>query len=100
MFHVGGEDERECVTSFPAEGYGVIRTISGGRYTVGFFDDGSLIIANKDYENGSLCIVETDAALALFDVGTETFVSTSEKQFELPAGGGVYLRIVDTGTAE
>ncbi len=90
VIHVGEEGEDDPVMMF--EGYAGIRSISGGRYAVGFFEDGTFIIANKDRQNGSACTVETDAALEIFDVETETFVSVTEKTFDIPAGGGVYLR--------
>ena len=95
VFHVGYEDEREYVTFFPAKGYGAVRAVSGGEYTVGFFEDGSFIIANKDYEEPSRCTVEADAPLEIFDIETKTFVPVTEIVFELPAGGGVYLRIAE-----
>ncbi len=93
VYHVGYEDEREYVWFFPEKGYGAIRSVSGGEYTVGFFEDGSFIIANKDYEEPSRCTVEADAPLEIFDIETETFVPVTENTFELPAGGGVYLRV-------
>ncbi len=95
VFHVGRENKKEYVTAFPAEGYGAVRAVSGGRYTVGFFEDGSFIIANKDYGNGSACAVETDAELEIFDAGAGTFVPVTENTFDIPAGGGVYLRFAD-----
>ncbi len=95
VFHVGDEDKREHVTRFTAEGYGAIRSIGGGDYTVGFFEDGTFIIANKDYEAPHRCTVTADAALEIFDIGTGTFVPVTENTFNLPAGGGVYLRVAD-----
>ena len=95
VYHVGYEDEREYVWFFPEKGYGAVRSVSGGEYTVGFFEDGTFIIANKDYEEPSRCTVEADAPLELFDVETETFVPVTENVFDLPAGGGVYLRVAE-----
>jgi len=88
VFHVG--DEADNVRFF--SGYGDIRDITGGRYTVGFFADGSFLIANKDYLQESVCTVDTDAVLEVFDTEKAAFVPVKEKQFTLPAGGGVYLR--------
>ncbi|MBR3998769.1 MAG: hypothetical protein IKI93_10560, partial [Clostridia bacterium] len=88
VFHVG--EESDPVQFFTE--YKDIRSITGGRYTVGFFEDGSFLIANKDYMNSSICTVETDTELEVFDTKKSVFVPVSEKQFTIPAGGGVYLR--------
>ncbi len=88
VFHVG--EEADPVRPF--EGYGPVRAIAGGRYTVGFFADGSFVIANKDYEASSLCALDTDAKLEVFDAEMDAFVPAAEKRFVLPAGGGIYLR--------
>ncbi len=93
VFHVGYEND--MVDEFPEEGYAGIRALGGGKYTIGFFADGSFIIANKNYKKSALCTVETDAALEIFDVETETFVPVTEKQFDIPAGGGIYLKVAD-----
>ncbi len=88
VFHVG--EEQDNVQFF--EGYGDIRTISGGRYTVGFFADGSFLITNKNYLQPSICTIGTDSVLEVFDTKAKTFVTVTEKQFTIPAGGGIYLR--------
>ena len=88
VFHVG--DEADAVQFFTE--YKGITDIRGGRYSVGFFADDSFLIANKDYLNPSLCTVETDAVLEIFDSKAGKFVPVCEKQFHIPAGGGVYLR--------
>ena len=88
VFHVG--EEKDNVQFFTE--YKDICAITGGRYTVGFFEDGSFLIANKDYINPSLCTVETDTELEIFDTKKAEFVPVTEKQFAIPAGGGIYLR--------
>jgi len=88
VFHVG--EEADNVQFFTE--YKDIKSITGGRYTVGFFEDGSFLITNKDYLNSTVCIVETDAELEMLDTNTREFVRVNNKQFHIPAGGGVYLR--------
>ena len=72
------------------DGYGKIHSITGGSLTVGFFEDGSMILANKDFDNGADVTIETDAELALFD--GETFIPCG-KTVKLEAGGGALLMI-------
>ena len=88
VFHVG--EEPDYVRRFA--GYGPVTGIGGGRYTVGFFRDGSFLIANKDYLNPSECRVETEDAPELFDGSTGEFKPASSGTFLIPAGGCVYLR--------
>jgi len=88
VFHVG--EEKDPVEFFTE--YKDIRNITGGRYTVGFFEDGSILVANKDYDNVSICTIDTDTDLEVFDTKKAEFFPVSEKQFNIPAGGGVYLR--------
>jgi len=88
VFHI--DEEAKDVQVFTE--YKDIRNISGGKFTVGFFEDGSFLIANKDYINESTCVLDTDTELEVFDTKTAAFVSVGEKQFTIPAGGGVYLR--------
>ncbi len=87
VFHVG--EEKEKVTPFT--GYGRIASIEGGNLTVGFFEDGSFILANKDFEYGAEVAVGTETGLARFD-GKE-FVPCG-KTVSLKAGGGAYLKTV------
>jgi hypothetical protein len=54
------------------------------------FEDGSMILANKDFDNGAEVTIETDADLALFD-GSD-FVPCG-KTVKLEAGSGAYLLV-------
>ena len=87
VFHVGEEKERVS----PFAGYGRISGITGGRLTVGFFEDGTFVAANKDFENGTEVTFETSAELRLFD--GENFVPCG-KTITLKAGEGAYLKLI------
>jgi len=86
VFHVG--EERERVTPFA--GYGEIRGITGGRLTVGFFGDGSFVLANKDFENGAEAALDTDAELLRLE--GEDWVPCG-RNVSLTPGGGAYLKV-------
>jgi hypothetical protein len=88
VFHVG--EEQDSVRPFA--GYGAVRAIRGGRYTVGFFEDDTFLVANKDYLAPSECELEADGALERFDAAAGGFVP-AEKKILLPAGGCAYLRL-------
>ena len=72
------------------EGYGKIKSITGGSLTVGFFEDGSMILANKDFDAGADVIIDTDAELLLFD--GENYVPCG-RTVKLEAGGGALLMV-------
>ena len=90
VFHVG--EEPDDVTYFA--GYGEIEDITGGRLTIGFFEDGSFVIANKDYEHEAEVSIRTEASLAILDVTREKFIPCSEKIISIKAGEGAYLKIL------
>lgn len=89
VFHVG--EEPDDVNYF--HGYGVIEAVTGGRLTIGFFEDGSFVIANKDYRHDTKVVVKTEASLAMLDVEKDEFVSCAGEMIHLKAGEGVYLQI-------
>ncbi len=88
VFHIG--EEPDDVTYF--NGYGVIEAITGGRLTVGFFEDGSFVIANKDYEHGAEVTIKTEASLAVLDASRDEFVPCPERVVRIKAGEGAYLK--------
>ena len=85
VFHVG--EEKEKVTPFA--GFCGIDSIEGGSLTVGFFEDGSFVLANKDFSAPAEVKIGTTAQLEIFD-GT-AFVPCG-KTVTLKAGGGALLR--------
>ena len=93
VFHVGNSFLHEGVTLFAP--YRSIENISGGNFTVGFFEDNTFIIANQDYVSPSSVTVTTKKKLALFNIETDSFELTTENTFTLPAGEGIYLKISD-----
>jgi len=90
VFHIG--EEPDDVTYF--EGYGKIEDITGGRLTVGFFEDGSFVIANKDYDNDTEVTIQTDATLEVLDVTKDEFVPCIGKVIYIKAGEGAYLKCI------
>ena len=89
VFHVG--EEKESVTPFAP--FGGIDGITGGNLTVGFFADGTLLIANKDFAADTEVTIRTAHNLERLDPATDTFVPC-EKTIIIPAGHGTYLRIL------
>ena len=93
VFHVGGKNEKEGVVPF--EPHMGIDNITGGDLTVGFFEDKTVVIANKDFDNPADVTLKTDRALEIFDVESERFVPLESKQLKINAGEGVYLKIAE-----
>lgn len=91
VFCVGEEEERVQ----PFAGHAGISSIEGGRFTVGFFADGTLLIANKDFADSRVCTITTDKALLRWDAATEDFVPCESLCMPIPAGGGLFLKIAE-----
>ena len=77
----------------PFAPFGGIDGITGGNLTVGFFADGTLLIANKDFAADTEVTIRTAHNLERLDPATDTFVPC-EKTIIIPAGHGTYLRIL------
>jgi hypothetical protein len=93
VFHVGNKNEKDGVVPF--EPHMGIDDITGGELTVGFFEDKTVVIANKDFDNPADVTLKTDRALEIFDVESERFVPLESKQLKINAGEGVYLKIAE-----
>lgn len=93
VFHIGDTFLHEGVTPFKP--YGDIDNIMGNRLTVGFFENGTFIIANQDYTSSTEVTITTKKSLALFDTKTNTFISTKKNTFTISAGEGIYLKILE-----
>lgn len=94
VFHVGDKNLKEGVTPFsPHRG---IEKVTGGELTVGFFEDGTFIIANQDYTAPAEVTVTAANGVSLerFDPETDAFLPWESDTVTIPAGEGVYLRIV------
>ncbi len=92
VFYVGESNIKEDVTPFTP--YRSIENISGDMLTVGFFEDGTLIIANQNYTSPATVTVETKNAIELFDAESDSFVPLDKPEFTIPAGEGVYLKMI------
>ncbi|MBR5881209.1 MAG: hypothetical protein IKZ16_05935, partial [Clostridia bacterium] len=93
--HVGAELDSLPVPFAP---YGGIDTIEGGRFVAGFFEDGKLILANKDFHSEAFAKIKTDKTLYKFSKsrGTwDTLSRTADGAYtvHLRAGDGELLRI-------
>ena len=60
VFHVG-EEADETVRSF--DGYGPIRTLDGGRFVVGFFEGGRMMVTNKNHDAAQTLHITSDEPL-------------------------------------
>ncbi len=89
VFHVG-EEKEQVVPFAPCQG---IDGITGGNLTVGCFADGTMLIANKDFAADAEVAIQTSHRLERLDPASDTFVPC-EKTITIPAGRGVYLRIL------
>ncbi len=93
VFHIGNSFLHEGATPFtPHRG---IESISGGNLTVGFFENGTFIIANQDYVSSATITITTEKDLSLFNIETNSFDTVTENTFNIPAGEGIYLKISD-----
>lgn len=95
VFHVGAELDSLPVPFAP---YGGIDAIEGGRFVAGFFEDGKLILANKDFHSEAFAKIKTDKTLYKFSKsrGTwDTLSRTADGAYtvHLRAGDGELLRI-------
>ncbi len=72
-------------------GYGPVNSIEGGNAVIGFFEDGSAYLVNRDYQNAATFTVKANGAIAHWESGT--FVpGDSTLTVTLAAGEGVLLR--------
>ena len=72
-------------------GYGPVNSIEGGNAVIGFFEDGSAYLVNRDYQNAATFTVKANGAIAHWENGT--FVpGDSTLTVTLAAGEGILLR--------
>lgn len=89
VFHVG-EEKEQIVPFVPYHG---IDAVEGGNLTVGFFADNTMLIANKDFHADAEVKITTTHSLEKYILEKDAFVPC-EKSLTIPAGHGVYLRIL------
>ena len=86
VFHIGqAEPGAESFT-----GYGSVKGIDGNCGVIGFFDDGSMYLVNRDYQNAQRFRLTTDAPLSVMRGGA--FVEVNCPEFVLGPGEAVLLK--------
>lgn len=95
VFHVGKERDPLPVPFTP---YGGIDAIEGGKFVVGFFEGGYMMLANKDFRAEAFAKIKTDKVLCKFSKsrGVWDKMSCTEDGtyvVHLHAGDGELLRI-------
>ena len=86
VFHIGeAEPGAETFST-----YGSIRGIRGNCGVISFFDDGSMYLVNRDYQNVQSFRLSTDAFIAVMRNGT--FVDANSLEFTLDPGAAVLLK--------
>lgn len=90
VFHIG-----ECAENVKFfDGYAGIDKIEVSSATVGFFEGGLMLLANKDYDSSAGVTFTTDKTLELFDKYTGEWKSFPDKKLTLAAGDGELFRIL------
>ena len=86
VFHVGeAEPGAEIFT-----GYGPVKKIDGSCGVISFFDDGSIYLVNRDYQNTQSFQLITDVPLTVMRKGA--FVEANGLEFVLEPGAAVLLK--------
>jgi hypothetical protein len=86
VFHIGeAEQGAEVFTA-----YGYVKGIKGKCGVVGFFDDGSIYLVNRDYQNTQNFQLLTDVPITVMRDGV--FVDADSLEFALDPGGAVLLK--------
>ena len=87
VFHT---DSKEPGT-VPFTGYGPLRSVTGDSGVIGFFEDGTAYLVNRDYQNPSAFSLHADTPISRFENGS--FVPGGcDLTVTLPAGGGILLK--------
>ncbi len=80
------------------EGFGRITRIEGDDMTVGFFEDGYIVIANKSFEKEGDCILYTESAIEVFDPFEKEWLGLENENgsftLSLDSGDGILLRLI------
>lgn len=81
------------------EGFGPVKRIDGDEMTVGFFEEGLALFANKSYENEAEAVIYTDCVLEIFDPSEEDWISLDNSDgkytISLDAGDGILVRFAE-----
>ena len=86
VFHIGeAEPGAEVFTA-----YGPVKGIDGSCGVISFFDDGSMYLVNRDYQNAQKFRLEVDGPVAVMRDGV--FVAADGPEFLLGPGAAVLLK--------
>ena len=81
------------------EGFGNVSRIEGDDMTVGFFEDGLAVFANKSYENEAEASIYTESILEIFDALSGEWISLDNENgkyvLNLEAGDGILVRFIN-----
>lgn len=86
VFHIGTPEKGAA--AFTA--YGPITAIEGENGVIGFFEDGSIYLVNRDFINENTFTLHTDKPLAIMQDGV--FVDCTDNTITLGAGEAVLLK--------
>ncbi len=87
VFHIG--ESEKGTRSFSQ--FGKINKIDGNNAVIGFFEDGSVYLVNRDYINENSLTVYADSEMSVFDGEGFKFVG-KEFTFNLSAGEAVLIK--------
>ena len=96
VFHTNSapETRTSLFTSF-----GSVKKIDGDDLTVGFFEDGLAVFANKSYEDEAEATIFTDDTLEIFDPSDKEWIALDNDggkyTISLEAGDGLLVRFVN-----
>lgn len=92
VFHVG--EEAENVSFFPEDGYGRVKAVTGGRFTLGFYENGEFLVTNKNFAApAAVTIIPTaNGQLEKFDKLTGEWAPVG-CVCPIEAGNGVLMRV-------
>ncbi|MBQ8408738.1 MAG: hypothetical protein IJY39_07720 [Clostridia bacterium] len=80
------------------EGFESVSRIEGDDMTVGFFEDGYAVFANKSYENEAEAVIYTDSIIEIFDAIDREWIALENADgkytVSLDAGDGMLVRFV------
>lgn len=103
VFHLSPERniEPQCVAYQP---YGDLGEIAGEDAVIGFFDDGSFMIVNKNYKEGdrrirSYTLLDHASGLTYFDTTDAAWKSLDDASFSSKDENGKYVITLDPGHA-
>ncbi len=81
------------------ESFGPVSKIEGDDMTVGFFEEGYAVLANKSYSDESEAVLYTDSAIEIFDPIDREWMTLENEDgrftVSLEAGDGLLIRFIE-----